>query len=99
MGHCQQPYGRRVYMDDRVYRSAPASPYGYGDMALDRRTPRYSPSSTYDERYRRSYFDRPYDSGFEHRSLSPYDRGFYGYDAESRWGGEEVVRRYVLAFK
>ncbi|TKA75466.1 hypothetical protein B0A55_04582 [Friedmanniomyces simplex] len=91
MDHYPQ-HSRRTYMDDRVYRSAPTSSLGYSNTLADPRTPRYSPIP-YDDRHRTSYFDRALGDDYDRRSRSPYDRGFYGYEPESQWGTNEVVRR------
>ncbi|KAK4547674.1 hypothetical protein LTR36_000631 [Oleoguttula mirabilis] len=94
-------HSRRRYMDDTVYRSASTSPLGYTDL-MDPRVPRYSSNVAFEDQYRTSYFDRGhgdsycdrgYGDSFQRRSLSPYDQGFYGYEGESRWGGDEVIRR------
>ena len=84
---------RRVFMDDRFYRSAPVSSPRYDEMTVDRRTPRYS-SVVYDDRPRTSYFDRAFDDVYDREARSPYSRGFYGYEMESGWGGDDFVRRY-----
>ncbi|KAK0249602.1 hypothetical protein B0A54_05700 [Friedmanniomyces endolithicus] len=86
------PHSRRTYMDDRVYRSAPASSLGYSRMLVDPRTPRYSPS-LYDESLRTGYFDTALEDDRSRHARSPYERGFYGYEPETQWGSDELVRR------
>jgi len=91
----QNDYLRRRYMDDSVYRSTPGSSLGYNNV-VDLRTPRYSPSAVYDDRYRPGYFDRALEDPYHRSSMASYDRGFYGYDGESRWGCDEDIRRYAI---
>lgn len=86
MDHRPNQYRRR-YMDDSVFRSGSSSPLGYTGI-MDPRVPRYSPNITYDDRDRYR-FDRDFGDQFERRS------GFYGYEGESRWGSDEIIRRCV----
>ena len=95
MDHYPQ-HSRRTYMDDRVYRSAPNSSLGYNRMLVDPRTPRYSPS-LYDDSLRTGYFDPALEDDRSRHARSPYERGFYGYEPETQWGSDELVRRCVIA--
>ena len=88
------PYERRVFMDNRYYRSTPTPSGNFGASAVCSLAPRHSPSALRSDQEQIGCFNDFYDNERDPRSRLPYRRGFDGY-LKSRLSGEEIVRRFV----
>ncbi|KAH9825532.1 hypothetical protein Tdes44962_MAKER04100 [Teratosphaeria destructans] len=84
---------RRRFMDDSVYRSAPASPLTYTSDHIDARTPRYSPRVFCNDSPRTGSLDGALECDRARIASLDLDRGVYGFGTDSRWRGDVLMRR------